>query len=414
MPIISAPRVVAQGRILAPGAVVVEGGRIAAVLDTRPPPASDHSALSAGILCPGLIDLQVNGAFGVDLIDAGPDGWARVGRGLLTTGVTSYLPTFISAPIETLVAGLGRAATAKAQVEAAAPAGTGGARILGVHLEGPFLSQRRRGAHDPAVLVDPTAERVEALLEAAAGGFGGHGPAAGSTANRSHGGRGAPRWDNLLALMTLAPEREGTLPAIKRLTSAGVIISVGHSDAFAAQVAAAAGAGARMVTHVFNAQRPLHHREPGVAGQALADERLTVGLIADLHHLHPAVCKIVLAAAHGRVALVSDAVAAAGMPPGRYWLGGELVELGEDGPPRRPDGTIAGSNLRLDRAVGNVAGLGVGLVAAVEAASRVPADLLGRGDLGRIAVGALADLALLSDEYRALATWIDGEEAWAE
>jgi N-acetylglucosamine-6-phosphate deacetylase len=377
MPIISAPRLIAQGQVLAPGAVVVEGGRVAAVLGTRPPAARDHLALDQGILCPGLIDLQVNGAFGVDLVDADPEGWARVTQGLLRTGVTGFLPTFISAPIGTLAAGLGRAAAARA--------GSPGARILGVHLEGPFLSEARRGAHDPAMLVDPTAERVEALLEAGAG---------------------------ILALVTLAPEREGALEAVKRLTASGVVVSVGHSDALAAQVAAAAEAGARMVTHVFNAQRGLHHREPGVAGQALADERLVVGLVADLHHVHPAVCRIVLEAAAGRVALATDAAAAAGMPPGRYQLGGELVELGEAGPPRRLDGTIAGSNLRLDQAVSNVAGLGTGVVAAVEAASRVPADLLGRADLGRIEVGALADLTWLSDTYGALGTWIEGAQAW--
>jgi len=397
MSIISAPRLVAQGRLLAPGAVVVEGGRVAAVLGSRPPPAADHFALDAGILCSGLVDLQINGAFGVDLIDADPAGWARVAQGLLQTGVTSFLPTFISAPVDALAAGLRRAAAARDQMEAAGRAGSPGARILGVHLEGPFLSERRRGAHDPAMLVDPTPERAEALLEAGAG---------------------------LLAVMTLAPEREGALEAVKRLTAGGVVVSVGHSDALAERVAAAADAGARMVTHVFNAQRGLHHREPGVAGQALADERLTVGLIADLHHVHPAVCRIILEAAAGRVALVTDAVAAAGMPPGRYQLGREQIELGPDGPPRRLDGTIAGSNLRLDQAVGNVASLstragtgpgagpGAGLVAAVEAASRVPADLLGRTDLGRIEVGALADLAWLSDTYRALGTWIDGERAW--
>lgn len=383
MTIISAPRVVAAGRVLAPGAVVVEGGRIAALLSRRPAPGPGHLALDQGILCPGLVDLQVNGAFGVDLADADPDGWRRVARGLAQTGVTGFLATFISAPVPALAAGLGRAAAA---LRAQAGAAGGGARVLGVHLEGPFLSARHRGAHDPAVLVDPTPERVEALLEAGKG---------------------------VLALVTLAPERAGGLEAVKRFSAAGVVVSVGHSDAPAAQVAAAADAGARMVTHVFNAQRGLHHREPGVAGQALADERLTVGLIADLYHLHPAVCRIVLRAAAGRVALVTDAAAPAGMPPGRYRLGGELVELGrEGGPPRRADGTIAGSSLRLDQAVGNVIGLGVGPVEAVEAASRVPADLLGRRDLGRIEVGALADLAWLSDRYRALGTWIEGEQAW--
>jgi N-acetylglucosamine-6-phosphate deacetylase len=381
MAVVSAPRVVAAGRVLAPGAVVVERGRIAAVLDDRPSPAPDHLALDRGVLAPGLVDLQVNGCFGVDLADANPAGWDLVLRRLPATGVTSFLPTFISAPLEALVAAMGRAAAAQA-----ATAGTPRTRILGVHLEGPFLSERRRGAHDPAHLVDPTPERVERLLENGAG---------------------------LLRLVTLAPELQGGLQAIKRLAGAGIVVSVGHSDARAEQVAAAAAAGARMVTHIFNAQRGLHHREPGVAGQALADPRLVPGLIADLHHVHPAVCWIVMRAARGRVALVTDAVAATGMPPGRYELGGEPLELsGDNDPPLRADGTIAGSALRLDQAIGNLVDLGIEPLEAVEAATRVPADLLGRPDLGRLEPGARADLVWLSDSWKALATWIDGAEVW--
>jgi N-acetylglucosamine-6-phosphate deacetylase len=382
MAVLSAPQVVAAGRVLAPGAVVIERGRIAAVLDDRPSPAPDHLALDRGVLAPGLVDLQVNGCFGVDLAQADLAGWDRVARALPATGVTSFLPTFISAPLEALVAAIGRAAAARAVT-----AGVPHARILGVHLEGPFLSERRRGAHNPAHLLDPTPERVERLLVGGAG---------------------------VLRLVTLAPEREGGLQAIKRLAGAGIVASVGHSDARAEQVTAAAAAGARMVTHLFNAQRGLHHREPGVAGQALADPRLVVGLIADLHHVHPAVCSIVMRAARGRVALVTDAVAATGMPPGRYELGGEPLELSGDSPPLRADGTIAGSMLRLDQAIGNLVGLGIEPVEAVEAATRVPADLLGRPDLGRLEPGARADLVWLSDAWKALATWIDGAEAWRD
>jgi N-acetylglucosamine-6-phosphate deacetylase len=379
MPIVSAPRVVAGGRLLAPGAVAVEDGRIVEVLDRRPPPGPDHLALDQGVLAPGLIDLQLNGAFGVDLVDAPSDGWQRVLRGLPSTGVTSLLATFISAPVEDLAAAMGRAAGAR-------DAAGGGSRLLGVHLEGPFLSPRRRGAHDAGHLLDPTAELVERLLEAGSG---------------------------ILELVTLAPERDGAIEATKRLAGAGVVVSVGHSDALAEQVAAAAEAGARMVTHVFNAQRGLHHREPGVAGQALADPRLACGLIADLHHVHPAICRVVMEAARDRVVLVTDAVSALGMPPGRYELGSEVVELHQGSPPLRADGTLAGSTLRLDEAVGNVVGLGVDPVRAVEAATRVPADLLGRHDLGRIEPGARADLVWLSDAWRALGTWVDGTQVWS-
>jgi len=375
--VISAPRVVAGGRVLTPGTVVVEGDRIAEVRPGRPGGGGDHLRLEHGVLTAGLVDLQVNGYGGVDLAGADPEGWASVARELTATGVTSFLPTFITAPVDALAADLARARAARAH-------GSQGARILGVHLEGPFLSPARRGAHDPRAMLDPAPEAVDRLVQAGQG---------------------------ILALMTLAPERDGGIAAVERLVRAGVVVSVGHSDARAAAVAAAADAGARMVTHLFNAQRGLHHREPGVAGQGLADPRLTLGLIADLEHVHPLVCRLVMAAAHGRVALVTDATAAAGMPPGRYRLGGELVELPEQGPPVRADGTIAGSALRLDRAVANLAGLGVGLADAVAAATRVPADLLGRTDLGRLVPGALADLAWLDDDLRALATWVGGMPA---
>jgi N-acetylglucosamine-6-phosphate deacetylase len=380
MPIFSAPRVLAGGRPLGPGAVAVEDGCVVEVLDRRPPAGPGHLALERGVLAPGLIDLQLNGAFGVDLVDADPQGWERVLRELPSTGVTGVLATFISAPVEDLAAAMGRAIAARAAADRHP-----GSRLLGVHLEGPFLSERRRGAHDAGHLVDPTPELVDRLMEAGAG---------------------------ILELLTLAPEREGAIEATKRLAGAGVLVSVGHSDALAEQVAAAAEAGARMVTHLFNAQRGLHHREPGVAGQALADPRLACGLIADLHHVHPAICRVVMEAARGRVALVTDAVSALGMPPGRYELGSEVVELHEGSPPLRADGTLAGSTLRLDQAIGNVVGLGIDPVRAVEAASRVPADLLGRSDLGRLEPGARADLVWLSDSWRAQATWVDGEQVW--
>ena len=206
--------------------------------------------------------------------------------------------------------------------------------MLGVHLEGPFLSPLRRGAHNEAWLTDPTPEAVEELIQAGGG---------------------------LLGLVTLAPERPGALEAIDRLAAASVLVSVGHSDATGAQVAAAADRGARMVTHLFNAQRPLSHREPGVVGQALTDGRLTSGLIADLYHVTGPVCALAFRAAPGRIALVTDAAARAGMPPGEYLLGGEPVTLPPAEAPRRFARTARwpGSALRMDRAVANVVSAGV-------------------------------------------------------
>ena len=381
MTLIAASRVipaVAGSSVLEPGYVAVAGGVVTEV-GAGPPPGDPDVTLAEGVLVPGLVDLQVNGFFGVDLAEGDPAGWARVAARLPETGTTAFLPTFITAPVAELAASLRKARKIGPEVPA-------GARVLGVHLEGPFLSPARAGAHRRDWIVPPSAGAVAELLAAGEG---------------------------VLRLVTLAPEAEGALAAVGTLAAAGVLVSVGHSDATAAQVASAAAAGARMVTHLFNAQRGIHHREPGVAGQALTDPRLTSGLIVDLHHVAAEVCAIAFAAAPGRICLVTDAAACAGMPPGRYLLGGEPVELPPGGgAPVRADGTLAGSALRMDMAVANAAGVGLGLPEAVAAASRIPADLIGRPDLGRLAPGAAADLLWLGDDLRALRVWVAGEQVY--
>jgi N-acetylglucosamine-6-phosphate deacetylase len=378
--LITAPRVIpaAPGlEILEPGYALIRGGLVVAVA-AGPPPRGPDLALRAGTLLPGFVDLQVNGYFGVELMTADADGWATVATRLPETGTTAFLPTFITAPPGALCAALRAAASVVPVLPGRA------ARVLGVHAEGPFISPARKGAHNEAWITDPAPAAIEDLLEAGQG---------------------------VLRLVTLAPERDGALPAITRLTEAGVLVSVGHSDATARQVAEAASRGARMVTHLFNAQRPLHHREPGVVGQALTDTRLTSGLVTDMRHVAPQVCLLAFTAAPGRIAAVTDAAACAGMPPGRYVLGGEPIELpaGDGEPPVRADGTLAGSALRMDAAIAKLVAAGIGLAEAVAAATRVPADLIGRPDLGRIAPGAAADMAWLDDDLRTRATWIDGD-----
>jgi N-acetylglucosamine-6-phosphate deacetylase len=381
--LVTAPRLIPGtpgSGVISPGFVRIDRGRVAAV-GAGTPPCSPDIELPGGLLVPGFVDLQVNGYFGQEFGTADAAGWATVVRRLPETGTTAFLPTIITAPVGRLAAALRGAASLQAGLP-------GGARVLGVHVEGPFIAPIRKGAHNAEWITDPTPAAVEDLITAGSG---------------------------LLRLLTLAPERDGAIPAITRLTGAGVLVSVGHSDATAAQVAAAADAGARMVTHLFNGQRPMHHREPGVPGQALADPRLTSSLIADLRHVAAEVCSIAFTAAPGRICLVTDAAACAGMPPGRYLLGGETIILPEgDGvPPVRSDGTLAGSALRMDAAVANMVAAGAGLADAVAAASRIPADLIGRPDLGRIAPGAAADLTWLDDELRTLATWVDGDVVYS-
>jgi N-acetylglucosamine-6-phosphate deacetylase len=395
------------GAVLSPGYVLVEDGRITAV-EAGDPPRTPDEYLDRGALAPGFVDIQVNGYYGVEFDVGDETGWRLVADRLPETGTTAFMPTIITAPLPALNDSLKAAASIIPALSGhpdspdrpGAPDGPGApdapdgphagpssARVLGVHVEGPFISPKRGGAHNRDWMTDPTPEAVSGLLAAAQG----------------H-----------LKILTLAPERDGALHAIRELVKHNVLVSVGHSDARAHQVAEAADAGARMVTHLFNGQRPLHHREPGVVGQALADHRLTSGLVADFVHVAAPVTVVAFAAAPGRIVLVTDAAACAGMPPGEYTLGGQPIELppGDGVPPVRPDGTLAGSALRMDVAVSNMVSVGVSLPAAVAAATRIPADLIGRPDLGRIAAGARADLTWLGEGLRAQATWIAGRRAY--
>lgn len=379
---IAAQRVAVPGGWLSPGHVRFTAGQVTAVGNSIP--ADADAVLPDGILAPGLVDLQLNGAFGVDFAEASQSQWVGVAERLPATGCTAFVPTYITAPITALAAGLSRYAAVRPALDAR----PGAARTLGIHLEGPFIAERRRGAHREEHLCDPTPDRIEQLLAAGAGG--------------------------VLTYVTLAPERAHSLVAVRRLTAAGVRVGIGHSDAGDAQVTAAADAGATLVTHLYNAQRPLRHRDPGVVGAALADERLTCGLIADLHHVAPTALRVAFAAARGRVALVTDGVAALGMPAGRYVLGGEELDLAPGKPPLRSDGTISGSALRMDEALANAVSCGIDVSTAIDAAARVPADALGRSDLGRIEPGAAADLVWLSTELHTRATWVAGRLSYAD
>jgi N-acetylglucosamine-6-phosphate deacetylase len=322
-----------------------------------------------GVAVPGFVDLQVNGFAGVDLMSADREGYRRAGEALLETGVTSYLPTFISAPEEDLLAAL-----------ANVPVDGDGARILGVHLEGPFLSERRLGIHPPAARRDPDPALLDRLL--------GAGP---------------------VRMMTLAPELPGADELIDRLLLGGVAISCGHTNATAEEAAHAFDRGARAVTHIFNAMRPFRHRDPGLAGAALAREDVIVQIILDRVHLAEETAHVVCQAAPGRVALVTDAVAAAGMPDGFYFLGGLEIEM-RDGVARNPDELLAGSALTMIEALRNLRGLGIPFSQAVAAATTVPARVLGAPDLGRLDVGLPADLVVLDDNLEIERVCVGGED----
>jgi len=325
---------------------------------------------TGGIAAPGFVDLQVNGFAGVDFLEADAAGYERAGAALLETGVTAYLPTLITSPEARLLDALA----------AVPPTGVPGPRILGVHVEGPFLSPARLGAHPPEWRRDPDLTLAERLLAA--------GP---------------------VALMTVAPELDGAAELITLLRDKGVAVSCGHTDATAAQAHAAFDLGARAATHLFNAMRPLGHRDPGIVGATLARDDVVAMVIVDGVHLAPEVVQLVWRAAAGRVALVTDAIAAAGIGDGTFALGQVEVEVHDGVATRTEDGVLAGSVVTMIEAVRNLHALGAPLPRALAAASSVPARVLGAGRVGRIERGAPADLVVLDEGLEITRVLVGGE-----
>lgn len=334
-----------EGRLDAVGLPAAAGGRLAV---------------------PGLVDLQVNGFDGVDVMEADAADLDAVGRSLLRFGVTAYLPTLITAPPDDT----GTALDLLAQL-VRTPRGRA-ARVLGVHLEGPFLSPARMGTHPPIHRRDPDLDLL-----------------------RSWCGRGP------VVAVTLAPELPGALGLVRWLADRGILVSLGHTDASAEQAAAAFDAGARTVTHLWNAMSPLGPRAPGVPGAALSRPDVVVQMILDGYHLAPEVVQLSWAAARHRVVLVTDATAASARPDGQYELAGVPLDV-QGGAVRNPAGRLAGSALTLDAAVRCAVHLGIPLVEALLAATTAPAALLGRMDVGTLVCGQARDLVVLDDGLQVL------------
>jgi N-acetylglucosamine-6-phosphate deacetylase len=350
-----------DGRLV-PGDVEIAAGIVTGV-GLSPP------AARGGIAAPGFVDLQVNGFAGVDFMHADRAGYARAAEAMLETGTTAYQPTFITAPEHDLVAALREM-----------PLGDGGPSIIGAHIEGPFLSAQRIGAHPPIWRREPDPALLTRLLDA-----------------------------GKVSQVTLAPELPGAGELIDLLLDRRVVVSAGHTDASAADAHRAFDRGVRTVTHLFNAMRPPAPRDPGIALAALARRDVTVQVIADGHHVAGDTVLVAWRSAPGRVALVTDAVAAAGMGDGEFALGGRRV-VSAGGVVRGPEGQLAGSALTMLDAVRNVHALGVPLEEALTAASAVPASIAGRGDLGRLAPGSPADVVVLDDNLEIVRVLIGGVE----
>jgi N-acetylglucosamine-6-phosphate deacetylase len=330
----------------------------------------------AGIAAPGLVDTQVNGYAGVDVLDAEPDALLAMGKALLRDGVLAYVPTLITSELGRLR----RAAQRIADTTKATGGNSGGAAILGIHLEGPFLSPARPGTHPVERLRAPDTALLEELLD-----FGD------------------------IRVMTLAPELEGALALVVACRRRGVVVSLGHSAADASHAAAGFAAGATAVTHLYNAMEPLLARAPGLAGTALATDGVTVQVIADGVHVAGEMIRLAFQAARGRCSLVSDTIAAAGIGDCEVRLG-EVVVVVKDGVARRADGTLAGSVGKLRDGLVRIRRLGIAPLDALDAVTSRPARLVGSSRYGELAVGGPADLLVLDDELAIERVVVGGRE----
>jgi N-acetylglucosamine-6-phosphate deacetylase len=369
--LIAASRVILPDTVLEPGWVEADGGRITAVgpgLPARKPDADFPGAT----LAPGFVDAHIHGGGGFSFNDADPAAAAvRIAEVHRSHGTTTLMASLVTAPLPELEKAVAALASLVEQ-----------GVLAGIHLEGPWLSPDHRGAHRAELLLAPEPAAVDRLMLA---------------------GRGTVR------MVTIAPELEGGIAAVRQVTGYGAVAAIGHTGAGYGLARQAIAAGATAGTHVFNAMRPLHHREPGPALALLEDPTVFAEVIADGVHLHPSLVRFI-AASPARAVFVTDAMAAACAQEGQYRLGGLDVRVAGGEARLVSDGTIAGSVLTLDAAVRHAVGeAGIPLADAVRAASQNPADMLGLTDVGRIESGRRADLVVLTSGLEVAAVTKAGE-----
>jgi N-acetylglucosamine-6-phosphate deacetylase len=353
------------------GNILIEEGKIKEIGDFTPPTGAELIDLEGKIVAPGFIDIHTHGLGGYDAMD-GRSAIEEISALLPRYGVVGFLPTGVASSHQALLNFLRDVKEAKQR----------GAKILGAHLESPYISMEKRGAQPPEAIRPVNMREIEELIEAG------------------------------VKMVTIAPEVEGALEAIKRLKDAGVIVSLGHSNASWEEALKGINAGISKATHTFNAMPSLHHRNPGCVGLTLVDERVACEVIADFIHLHPVIVKLIIKAkGKGKVILITDSASYAGLPDGEYkWMDGRIVvkKEGRISFKDAPD-VLAGSTLTLDQAVRNVASLGFPLKDVIQMASLNPAREAGLEGMGRIEVGASADLVVLDSSLQVQITIINGE-----
>ncbi|MEM1911496.1 MAG: N-acetylglucosamine-6-phosphate deacetylase [Sulfolobales archaeon] len=375
-------RVVTPSGVVRNGYVAIEFGRIVDVGSEpyRGGGGLDELYLNGMTVGPGFIDTHIHGAFGIDLSTATPDEISRLSEELVKYGVTSFVPTAVALPREELSRFCRNVLAASKQAS--------GARILGIHLEGPFLNPRRAGAQNPEYMRPASVAELEELAEASGG---------------------------LLKSITIAPEVDGATELIRSAVAMGVVVQVGHTDATYSKTAEAVALGATKATHLYNAMSGIHHRVPGAALALLRAKSTYLELIVDFVHVAPEVVEFTVEyAGYRRVVLISDSIPATGAPEGLYKLGGLDVEVrggiarlvGRD--------VLAGSTLTMSQAFLNAVSLGFRLEEAFYMASTAPAESLGLGsDVGGVAPGRRADLVVLERDGGVAATFVGGKLVYA-
>jgi N-acetylglucosamine-6-phosphate deacetylase len=376
-----ASQLFSAGAVLPHPVLHIDSGGLLAAVDTDPARGGEL----ATTLAPAFLDIHTHGAIGEDVMTATPEGFSRLGRFYASHGVGWYLPTTVTAPVDTTLAALDRISAALERGP-----GAGEAEPLGIHLEGPFLSHAKRGVHPTEHLQHPDPALFERFWQAARG---------------------------RILLLTLAPELPGATDLVRYAAGLGVRVSLGHTNATAAETLPAVEAGASGATHTFNAMRPLDHREPGVLGVTLDDNRLYAELIADTIHVAPPLIRLWFRAkGEDRAVLVTDSMPATGSPDGNYTLGGLPVTVTEGRALLSEDlaagkYTLAGSTLTMDHAVANLRKHGgSSLAQAVRAATHNPAAMLGRPELAAVAAGQPASVNQFDADGQLCQTWIRGEQ----
>src|ERR1700730_4620583 len=372
-----ASRILTPEEEISDGVIVVEADHIVSIGhrdQIRVPPGAIDYVATGSTIVPGFLDLHIHGAGGHDVMEANPSALNQITSTVARYGTTSIVATTVTAPVDETVISLAGIARYIRSHEIAEQGGPLAAEILGIHLEGPFISKARRGAHPSDSIAMPSVEMLDKFLKAS---------------------------DGLVKIVTLAPELPGAMAVIESALAAGVVVAIGHTDADYEQSRAAIQAGARHAAHVYNAMRPFSHRDPGVIGAILTDPEVTAEIIADgVHVAGPAIQVLLGAKGFDTVLLVSDGMAATGMPDGKYRLGNFDVSV-HGGVCRNAEGRLAGSTLTLDYALRNIVALGLPFAEPGRMATVLPARRLGlAGKKGILAVGADADLVVLTPELR--------------